>query len=336
MPLAPASVVPYTGPLTLGIDLAKWQGKPPFPALWDAGVRFVYQKITHGTSGVDETFQANWKAMRAFRAAAGVDGAVVDGGRFRQGVYGWFVPHHDPTLQADFLCGTLEAAGYLDEDLPVSGDFEEVDNAIKGQALLDRYLTYRNRLRQNLGRISVVYTAKWYFDLVLSGVDCSELAEDPLWNATYPHLDKLGPKAYAEALRQIGPKTPAIPSCWRDAGKREDVRQFDGNGGLVMPNGVDADFDAYLGDVASLDDWSGSTWRRHTSVDRGGTFSSSGPAHTTGQADRAERDAEEILKALDSDPPDTTPGTEAARQRQTDSSQRMRAVKDPSTPPRES
>ncbi len=320
-PTAPA----YTGPLTLGIDLAKWQGKPPFADLWAAGVRIAYTKCTHGSSGVDETFQDNWKAMRLYRDAGG--------DRFRQAPYGWFVPKHDPIVQADLLCTTIEKAGYLDTDYPVALDFEEVDPIVRGVMLRDRFLTYKNRVRKNLGRKTITYTAKWYFDVVLVGVDCTELSDDDLWNATYPHLEKIGPLAYQAALDAIGPLTPTIPTCWVNAGKREKCRQFDGNGGLVMPNGVDADFDAWLDDLKACDRWSDSTWER--TVDHGGTLDGYA-ANVLGRADDAERAADSdgtaIVAALDSEPPDTEPGTAQARERRSGSSGRIPAVRLPDDP----
>lgn len=326
MPPASTPPKPYTGPLTLGIDLAKWQGKPPFPDLWARGVRFAYTKCVHGAGGVDETFAHNWTELGAF-----VDDTSEDR-RFRRGAYAWFVPSADPRAQAEKFCRTLEGAGYADNDLPPAADFEEVDKVVRGPMLRDRFVVFLDVVQENLGRKVLIYTAPWYFQTVLPGVDCTSLAENDLWNAQYPHLEKVGPVEYDRALALIEMLTPSIPTCWLAAGKREVMRQFDGDGGLKMPNGVDADFDVFLGSLEMLDLWNRATLIGRT-VDRGGSFSG-GAAHELGAADAAERAQQEreaagVLAALDSEPPDTEPGTAAARERKSGSSQRIPAVRLP-------
>lgn len=331
----------YSGPLTLGIDLAKWQGQPPLPELWARGVRFAYCKCVHGAGGVDETFAHNWKSLGAFRGDAG--GAGDDDGtgerRYKRGAYAWFVPSADPKAQADRFCSTLEAAGYNDDDLPPALDFEEVDKTLLGTVLRDRFLTFRDCVKKNLGRKVLTYTAPWYFQTTLVNIDCAALAEDDLWNAQYPHLEKVGPVDYDRALQLLQSLTPSIPQPWVAAGKREVMRQFDGDGGLKMPNGVDADFDVFLGSLEMLDLWNRATLINPAPVasgDGGGTFSG-GAAHVLGQADDAERAEQErqaagVLAALDSEPPDTEPGTQEARVRKSGSSSKIRAVRLPEDP----
>jgi len=116
-----------------------------------------------------------------------------------------------------------------------------------------------------------------------------------------------------KTLRALPPFDHADP--W--VGKRVDFEQFDGNGGLYLPQGVDADFIRFNGTVADLRAFAKSCrlvpFRREF-VELG----DGGPANPLGRETRAEADAAARAEAS------TNPGTPSAI-----SSDRIAAMKLP-------
>lgn len=105
---------------------------------------------------------------------------------------------------------------------------------------------------ENLTAVTpVIYTYPWWWAEVSKGGDVSWAANYPLWIASYP--------------KEVGwPKEgdkPVIPKPWSDY----LFWQFDGNGGLKLPNGVDCDFCVFNGDEEDLQKLAGRTPNRPAS-----------------------------------------------------------------------
>jgi hypothetical protein len=224
-----ASDLPWSN-RALGLDWAKWQGLIPVDACVRAGVEFMIGKATDGVNK-DPAFAANWIAMR---------------GKTVRGAYGWLHPDGDPVGQAEAL---VRAAPLEDNDLPYIVDFEEPETTLRGTALVDRLRAMVRRIQQIGSRTVIIYTGRWYWAQYCLNVAATDLGALPCWHAEYPFLGVTGStsKAYKAATSKLTKPSPALP--WSTSGN-VIAWQFDGNGGLVLPSGVDADFN--VADLAEL------------------------------------------------------------------------------------
>lgn len=210
----------------IGIDSAHWQGVLPVHTLEAAGIRFAIVKAVHGLS-----LNPDVQFVRSFRAL--LTTSVHRGG------YLWFTDA-DPLEQADNFVRVMEAAGYDDRDLPLAVDFEEPSTRHRGHVLLDRLRLCLARVHELTGRAPLLYTGKWYWDQYVS-LDAPDLVETyPLWHAQYPRAEVRDRRVCGLDPPAIG--KPALPRPWASRGVAEALWQFDGDGGCVLPNGVDADF----------------------------------------------------------------------------------------------
>jgi lysozyme len=288
----------------LGIDISWCQGsKLDHAQIKDAGIGFVIAKCTHGQDpkAIDPTFARNWSETKRVGQ--------------RRGAYHWFVPEHDPIAQADHFVDTL---GPLDiNDLPPSFDFEQ-QTKILGKALLDRALACVERIEELTMRRVLLYTGSWYWRGFALDLD-HPLASRPLWHAQYPSTLRQG-KDYEAALAHL--PDPSLPKPWKDRGESEVIWQFDGDHGLVLPDGTDSDFDRFHGDESDLDAFVRGS---HLPIPHevGLLLGNDGPPHDPYVVDRAESEL------ADTDPPPmpteappiTDPQSPTAR-----SSQRIAAV----------
>lgn len=210
----------------IGIDAAHWQGVLPVHALESAGIRFAIVKAVHGLSvNPDVQFTRSFNALLTTR--------------LHRSAYLWFTDA-DPIAQADNFFRVVEAAGYADRDLPLAVDFEEPSTRYRGHVLLDRLRECLARVHDLSGRAPLLYTGKWYWDQFVS-LDAPDLVETyPLWHAQYPRAEVRDRRACGIDPPNVG--KPALPRPWASRGVAEALWQFDGDGGCVLPNGVDADF----------------------------------------------------------------------------------------------
>jgi hypothetical protein len=220
---APASIG-----TVLGLDRAHWQGTLPVDLLEASHLAFVAIKATHGATGTDAAYQTNWRSAEhcLWRAP-----------------YFWLTATAPPSEQVDRFATLVQGLGYTNDDLPPEIDAEDPAFLDLGPhttlAMLEAaILAVKERFR----RVPVVYTGTWWWDRYVGGLDSAIVAECYLHFAQYPRLWKGAPTDYVAAVRALPPHG-RLPVPWAQRSIEPLYWQFDGDGGLKLPNGVDADFD---------------------------------------------------------------------------------------------
>lgn len=217
-----------------GFDVSAVQGILDVPSIVAAGYQFAILKCQQGNDGKDPDFETNRKALNAA-------GILVSAYHF---VYP--LPHLDPAAQAEIFfkasdCGTNVG------DLPVCVDFEWPAPELWAHwgctavQIGKWFKSFLEKMTELFGHRPVVYTYPWFITALLQGgADLSFLVDYPLWMADYSHAGKL----ITEGM------SPLIPKPWQ--GRQWFFWQHDGNGGLRLPNGSDADFDVFNGTFEDL------------------------------------------------------------------------------------
>lgn len=228
-----------------GLDVSRMQGVPPWGTLALAGLSFVYIRCDVGNDGKDGSFDAN------------VAGARAVGLRVGSYTVAYPLDHVDPIKRAQFDFEASLRLGLAPGDLPPALDLEWPVREKQGQAHGAEWkrwgctpasirawaLAWLRETARLCGRQPIIYTFKWFWLSVLEGATPEELAElatYPLWFAT--DYGKFGAAGPPEGYK------PVTLAPWPSV----TLEQWDGDGGAVMPNGADADFDVFLGDEA---DW---------------------------------------------------------------------------------
>ena len=211
----------------LGTDVSKWQGVVDYDAVAAAGVKFAIAKAVHGKYQ-DTKFATNWNGIK---------------GKLVRGAYAWYVPEQDAIEQADALIAAM--VGLDNDDLPPAIDFEQ-PTQIPADKLLAGAMTFVRRIIEKTGRKPLFYTGKWYWQQYVKDMDAPELVSlTDLWHAEYPNLGRSGIQ-YREAMAALGSPHPALP--WAKRGIAPRIWQFDGDKGLTLPGGQDADFNRFDGE----------------------------------------------------------------------------------------
>ena len=224
--------------MLLGIDVARWQGVVDFKSVAAHGVKFCICKATHG-KGLDGTFKQNWGSIKPHMV---------------RGAYAWYIPGKDPMGQADAFVDAM--VGLSNDDLPPAIDFEE-PSSLPAQQLLDEVLVFVKRVRERTNRKPLLYTGKWFWQQYVKDMDSPELVLlTDLWHSEYPRTGKTGTQ-YDEALAALRSPNPSKP--WASRGIAPKLWQFDGDKGLTLPNGVDADFNRFDGSEEEFQCWLAST-----------------------------------------------------------------------------
>lgn len=225
-----------------GIDVSSVQGSVPFAKLAAMDIRFCIAKCQQGNDGKDPFFERNIKAC--------AEHGIVSG----EYHFAYPLPHLDPKKQAEGFFAASKGAA----DLPPFIDAEWPEPAVKDPATGALKYPWRKwgctasqisdflaaccaRMTELFGRKPIIYTYPWWWAEVAKAGDASVAwaADYPLWMASY----KTGWPKQGEK--------PAIPKPWKDW----LFWQFDGNGGLRFPNGVDADFNVFNGTEVNLQAW---------------------------------------------------------------------------------
>lgn len=230
--LAAESARHFTGQGAFGVDLSVFQGKDiPYQPLIDLGARFFTVKATHGEVLLDGTFVEHWADLGAILASAPM--------RVRRQPYMWLEPG-DSASQIESLARALDRVGWdPTRDWQPAIDFE--DRRFVSTSALVQIETAVSRGISLFGKVEI-YTGKWFWTTNVGEVDSELCASCALWFAQYPKIWKGQPTAYVDAIRAL-PDHGALPYPWAKRSLEPVVWQFDGNGGLKMPNGVDCDFD---------------------------------------------------------------------------------------------
>lgn len=221
--------------MIIGIDAARWQGPLQSSSeLVSAGLGFVITKATHGLGPLDPQFKHNWNVV-------GTEPLLL------RGAYHWFTDT-DPVAQAEHLVSSVTLQ---ETDLPFALDFEEPSTIYRGQELVDRVSECVRRIIDLTNRPVIFYTGKWYIDQFVGKVDMGYICENTiLWLAEYPRIEIRNRRACGIETPIL--TKPKLPWQWATRNLSETFWQFDGNGGCLLPNGVDADFNRFLGSVDEL------------------------------------------------------------------------------------
>jgi GH25 family lysozyme M1 (1,4-beta-N-acetylmuramidase) len=225
-----------------GIDVSAIQGELT-DADWEAiaatGIRFAYLRGVVGNEYRDNKLLQN--VERAKRAGI-IPGAYV---------FPFPLPHLTPKWQAEYFVTQLEGVGMNPGELPVAFDLEwppPEERSDDGRSIIDTWkkwgcsasqirdwgLECLDRGEALTGRTWMVYTYRYFWKRI-EGAKAPEYGKRPLWLADYGYAGKVPTAEQAHAIKGLDP--------W----DKPTIVQHDGDGGLKLPNGRDADFNVLLG-----------------------------------------------------------------------------------------
>lgn len=210
-----------------GLDASSVQGKLPFELLKASGYRFIVIKAQQGNDGLDPQFAANVKG--AF--SAGIEPFAY--------CFAYPLPHLDPKEQARLFVERTQA---LLPGRPLFLDFEwpSPEQWVKWGCTAPQISQWLKELCEEVVRLTglkpILYTYPYWWSSLSLGADVSWAADYALWLAAY---------VKSEPAKGANPKVPKPWSTWL-------FWQWDGNGGMRLPNGIDADFCVFNGGEAEL------------------------------------------------------------------------------------
>lgn len=225
-----------------GIDVSAIQGEltdADWEAIASVGIRFAYLRGVVGNEYRDANLLKN--VERAKRAG-------IRPGAY---VFPFPLPHLSPERQAEYFVSLLEGIGTNLGELPIAFDLEwpppeERDKTTRllvdvwkkwgcsASQIRDWGLKCLERGEALTGHSWVVYTYR-YFWKCIDGHLAPEYGTRRLWLADYKLAGKVPTAEQAHATASLNP--------WL----RPTIVQHDGDGGLKLPNGRDADFNVLLG-----------------------------------------------------------------------------------------
>lgn len=228
--------------LIRGVDVSAFQGVVPWGMLAHLGFRFGLLRCSIGNENREDVkFDANVKAAREAGVAAGPYH------------FAYPLPHLDPRAQAQHAFKLADAGGHaLGQqvgDMRPALDLEwpppEKTGQTAGQEwkkwgcsarqILDWGLAYLEEAELLWGVKPLVYTYPYFWRCLSAAGGLDGYAPYPLWMADYRASGRV-PKPT---------ERPTVPKPW---GPDSVVMwQHDGDGGLRLPNGADADFNVLLG-----------------------------------------------------------------------------------------
>jgi GH25 family lysozyme M1 (1,4-beta-N-acetylmuramidase) len=230
-----------------GFDASTLQGDPPWDDLKKQGIRYVYLRCGVGNDYKDPDFDRLTMEAKAH-------GVVVAPYHFL-----YPLPHIDPVDLANQHFKWTGGVGTNEGELPAAIDLEwppREELAKDGKTIVDTWAKWGcSRLQINqwaaayaaeyhrlAGCHCVLYTYP-YFAQCLAPLDTS-FGDMILWWASNWKTGQV-PKDGDKPVN-------VVPGLWQKdmlqgAGSRGFFWQHDGNGGILMPNGRDADFDVFVG-----------------------------------------------------------------------------------------
>ena len=204
-----ALVVCAAGPTLEGIDVSYYQGAIDWPAVAASGRAFAIARVGDGYFE-DPRFDENWAGIRA----AGMT----------RGVYQYFRPGRDATMQADILIRHVGTLG--PGDLPPVLDVEATDGQ-SAAVITAKIHEWMDRVEGALGRTPMIYAARYFWN---TNVATTDFASNPLWVANW------------------GVMCPNTPTAWDNW----SVWQYSATGRVPGITG-DVDLNVFNGDAAALD-----------------------------------------------------------------------------------
>lgn len=191
----------------LGIDASRHQGTIPW-GIMPAKVEFCYLKATEGITYQDPKFAESARACPKDQC--------------HLGAYHYFLPDRDPIGQAQNLFKTAEQVC----DLLPAIDFEIIKDPTTPLQAIRAALRFVEKTEQLWGCRCLVYSYPSFLEQFKTIPKASKylaaLGQRPCWVAHYRPRSGI----------------PRVPWPWQ----RYAIWQFDGDGGLALPNGVDCDF----------------------------------------------------------------------------------------------
>lgn len=138
---AASGACPDAASRVAGIDVSKYQGTVRWSAVRQAGVQFVFVRVSDGIDALDERFLEHWQGARA-------------SGLLR-GAYQYFRPSADALAQARLFMAAVRRLG--PGDLPPVLDVETLDGlpADKVVAQVQKWMTH---VSSRTGRSPILYT----------------------------------------------------------------------------------------------------------------------------------------------------------------------------------
>lgn len=209
-----------------GIDVSHWQDRINWPAVKNAGKRYVFIKATEGTSYSDPSFPANWQGARE----AGI----------LRGAYHFFRPMQDAQRQAEFFCAAFQME---DGDLPPVLDLEVSEN-LKPATIIQRTETWLAEVENRTGRRPIIYSGVNFLNTsfqVSPGKPPAWVKDYILWIANY-----LAPSATQPYLPQGWPKW----TFWQHSASGQ-VNGIVGNVDLNWFNGAEEELLALAGETTA-------------------------------------------------------------------------------------
>ncbi len=147
-----------------GIDVSDWQDPVNWQAVANSGMGFAFTKATEGSNFVAETFDSNWRSMKAVGLA--------------RGAYHFYRPKHNPQAQAELFLRTVKLEP---DDLPPVLDIETTDGMPKS-TIVSGITQWLQIIEQQTGRQPIVYTYPYTWEMFGNPTSFSDY---PLWIAHY-------------------------------------------------------------------------------------------------------------------------------------------------------
>ncbi len=226
-----------------GVDLSAMQGpNVPFADMKAKGICFAFLRCHVGNNKARD---ALFTLYARLASAAGIVTAPY--------FFPFPLPHLDPIEQVNLFVGSADLGygvvlGTRDGDMPPAYDLEWpppeewAQRGCTADSIVDFALAQLAELTKRFNKLTIVYSYPWFLKALSSAKNFSKLMAYPLWIAG-------GAGYLSRTTAPADPEKPPIVPGWGSAWL---FWQWNGNGGAVLPNGVDADFDAFNGDAAAL------------------------------------------------------------------------------------
>jgi lysozyme len=214
-----------------GLDVSYWQVAVDWPAVRDAGARFVFIKATEGLGYTDSTFMEKWQGAK-------------DSGLLR-GAYHFFHPHQDALQQADRFIRTLRDRDD-DGELPCSLDLEVTDG-VPNRKIISGVKAWLDEVERRLGRRPMIYSGVSFLESSLS-----EQGQAPGWTTDYALWLGWFPRKYVPELKPLMPRGWPKWTFWQYSGEGR-VRGIDVHVDLDLFNGTLEELQAFSKSAAPME-----------------------------------------------------------------------------------